>query len=55
MTPEQIELRVEREMDRLDHKLMSGKISQDEYDYAVYKLDLWADQQYAHTDKYAYA
>lgn len=45
MTEEQIELRVERETDRLDRQLMDGKLTQDQYDRAVYKLDQWASKQ----------
>lgn len=45
MTEDQIELKVEREMDRLDRQLMDGKITQEQYDRAVYKLDQWASQQ----------
>jgi len=45
MTEDQIELKVEHDMDRLDRQLMDGKITQERYDYAVYLLDKWADQQ----------
>ena len=51
MTEDQIEAKVESEMDRLDRKLMNGKITQDEYDDAVYTLDKWADQQYKHVSR----
>lgn len=46
MTEDQIELKVEWEMDKLDRKLMDGRLSQEEYDREVYKLNRWADQQY---------
>lgn len=45
MTEEQIELVVEREMDRLDPALLFGKISQAEYDAEVEQLDAWAREQ----------
>lgn len=46
MTEDQIELKVEREMDKLDRKLMDGRITQEEYDREIYLLDKWAEQQY---------
>jgi hypothetical protein len=45
MTEDQIERRVERAMDRLDARLMSGRLSQVEYDRAIVALDKWASQQ----------
>jgi hypothetical protein len=48
MTEDQIEAKVESEINRLDRQLMDGKITQEEYDDAVYILDRWADQQYKH-------
>jgi hypothetical protein len=47
MTEDQIERRVERAMDRLDAKLMSGRLSQAEYDHEVVILDKWALQQHS--------
>jgi hypothetical protein len=46
MTEDKIERRVERAMDRLDARLMSGRLSQAEYDREVVILDKWASQQY---------
>jgi hypothetical protein len=46
MTEDQIERRVERVMDALDARLMSGKLSQADYDWEVVSLDKWASQQY---------
>lgn len=45
MTEDQIERRVERTMDSLDHRLLSGKLSQADYDREVVCLDKWAQQQ----------
>ena len=45
MTEEQIELAVERAMDRLDRQLMAGIIDQDQYDEAVRDLDAWAESR----------
>ena len=38
---------VEREMDRLDKKLMQGHITQSDYDARVAELDLWAQSKLA--------
>lgn len=46
MTEAQIEAKVESEMNKLDRQLTSGKITQEEYDDFVYRLDRWADNQY---------
>jgi predicted RNA-binding protein associated with RNAse of E/G family len=46
MTEEAIERRVERMMDHLDRVLMSGQITQDNYDKAVQELNQWAEAQY---------
>ena len=46
MTEEQIERRVERAMDRLDGRLLSGELSQGEYDVLARDLDAWATAQY---------
>jgi hypothetical protein len=45
MTEDQIERQVERAMDRLDAQLLSGKLTQAEYDREVSTLDKWAQQQ----------
>ena len=43
MTEYQIERRVELEFDRLDRKLMNGKLRQEEYDEAVKRIYDWAE------------
>lgn len=46
MTEDQIERRVEMIMDSLDARLMSGSLSQSEYDQEVKRLNDWAEEQY---------
>ena len=46
LTEAQIELIVERQIDKLDKQLMQGKITQEEYDREVLIVDKWASQQY---------
>lgn len=46
LTEADIELRVERQMDKLDRKLMRGEITQSEYEREVFILDKWSAQQY---------
>ncbi len=46
LTEAEIELRVERQMDKLDKKLMRGEITQSEYEREVFILDKWSAQQY---------
>lgn len=46
LTEEQIETIIERQMDKLDNKLMSGKLTQAEYDHEVMVMDKWAQQQH---------
>lgn len=46
LTETQIELIVERQIDKLDKQLMQGKITQEEYDREVLIVDKWASQQY---------
>ena len=48
MDAEQIELKVERAMDRLDKRFMSdaNTMTQAEYDHEVVIIDKWAQQQY---------
>jgi hypothetical protein len=41
MTEEQIERIAERKMDRLDARLMSGELSQAQYDAEVKALNQW--------------
>ena len=48
LTENQIEATVERQIDKLDAKLMSGKLTQSEYDHEVMIVDKWASQQYEH-------
>jgi hypothetical protein len=49
LTETQIEDIVERQIDKLDDKLLSGKLTQSEYDYEVSIIDKWANQQYEHS------
>lgn len=51
LTENQIEATVERQIDKLDAKLMSGKLTQSEYDHEVMIVDKWASQQYEHTQQ----
>lgn len=51
MTEDQIERKVEREMDKLDRKLMDGLITQEQYDLEVDALERWSDQQYRHMER----
>lgn len=46
MTEIQIENEVERKINTLDRQLLSGKLSQDQYDQEVAKVDKWANRQY---------
>jgi hypothetical protein len=46
MSEEKIERQVESKMDSLDRQLMSGRLSQREYDQKVKDLNKWAEQQY---------
>lgn len=46
MSEYQIEIRVERAMDLLDLKLLSGSLSQQQYDAEVRNLAQWANNQY---------
>lgn len=46
MTEDQIERRVEMIMDSLDARLMSGSLSQSDYDQEVKRLNDWAERQY---------
>lgn len=42
----EIEIAVERKIDRLDRAFMAGKLTQSEYDREVSIVDKWAMQQY---------
>jgi hypothetical protein len=41
----QIELMVEKAIDKLDKRFLMGEISQTEYDQEIYIIDKWAIQQ----------
>ncbi len=45
LTEEEIECRVEKLIDELDHRLMHNDLTQEEYDQAVVIIDKWASQQ----------
>lgn len=45
MSEYEIELKIEKAMDRLDRMLMDGRISQDQYDHEVWLLDQWANRK----------
>ena len=45
MTEAQIERRVERMVDHLDRLLMSGQMTQSDYDAAIRSLDQWAERK----------
>jgi len=49
MSESEIEIIVERAIDKLDKKLMQSKITQSEYDYEVSIIDKWSTQQYEHS------
>ena len=49
MSESEIEIIVERAIDKLDARLMQSKISQSEYDSEVSIIDKWATQQYEHS------
>ena len=46
LTEAEIELRVERAIDKLDKKFMQGEITQAEYDREIFIIDKWSEQQY---------
>ena len=48
LTENQIETRVEREIDQLDRNLLTNKITQQQYDKDIVSIDKWASQQYEH-------
>ncbi len=45
MTEDQVERRVEKAIDRLDARLMSGLLSQADYDREMFTLDKWAARE----------
>lgn len=47
MTEQQIERAVEIKTDAADRALMSGRMSQAEYDFHMKALNRWADMKYA--------
>lgn len=48
LSESQIEYRVEKAIDRLDHDLLLNKITQKQYDRDIVCVDKWAQQQYDH-------
>ena len=46
LTENQIESTVERVIDKLDRQLLTGKLTQQQYDQEVHIIDKWAIQQY---------
>lgn len=46
MTEDQIERRIEARVDLLDSLLMSGRLTQAEYDEEIKRLNDWAEEQY---------
>jgi hypothetical protein len=46
LTEQEIELKAGRAMDRLDARLMSGRLSQSDYNREVSTLDKWLQAQY---------
>jgi hypothetical protein len=52
LTEEQIERKVEIQIDRLDRHLLSNQITQEQYDRDIMALDTWATQQYAFTKSF---
>lgn len=49
LSESEIEIRVERKIDKLDRQLMAHKITQEEYDHEIVIVDKWASQQYEHS------
>lgn len=49
LTEEQIERKVEIQINRLDRHLLSNQITQEQYDRDIMALDTWAAQQYEHS------
>ena len=45
MTEDQIERVIEKNIDKLDKALMRGKITEDEYDREIIRLERWGEQQ----------
>lgn len=48
LSENQIETLVERQIDKLDKNLLSGALTQSEYDHEIMIVDKWASQQYDH-------
>jgi hypothetical protein len=46
MTEEDIEIRVERMVDRLDARFMAGEFEQEEYDAQYKQINEWAKARY---------
>lgn len=47
MTEHEIELKVERMVDRLDARFMRGDMTQAEYDAKMREINQWAEEEYA--------
>lgn len=52
LSEEQIERKVELQIDRLDRHLLSNQITQEQYDRDIMALDTWAAQQYEFTKSF---
>jgi hypothetical protein len=49
MTEDQIERRVERFIDKIDHAFLIGELSQSEYDELTRRISRWADVELRHS------
>jgi len=49
MSESEIEIIVERAIDKLDARLMQSKITQSVYDYELSIIDKWSEQQYQYS------
>ena len=47
MSEHEIERYAEKQMDKIDRRLMDGRITADEYDYLVREIDLYCQFWYA--------
>jgi len=46
LTEQEIEIRAERAIDRLDARLMRGELTREQYDREIGIIDAWTIQQY---------
>ena len=53
MTEEQIERKVERATDYVDHQLMHGTYTQSEYNAKMREINAWAEGQYRANERLA--